>query len=214
MIDARFRPLPHWPEKRKLRFMPSQFKSPYNKTLDKLEYELGKLNARNIVIEAGFAMADIRNDGWPRGKSKPSHPGVILYFTGSDGAMRFPSGTYNAFEANMHAIALTLENLRAIDRYGVTLGHEQYLGFKQIAAPPPVEVSAEAAARVIEKRSGIGYVGILRTYQEFETACRMAIKNTHTDGHPDRDPAHFRDVLAAKGVLEVYFDQKAKGASQ
>jgi hypothetical protein len=213
MIDARFRPLPKWPEKRKLRFLQSSFKSPYNNTLDKLEYELDKLKAKNIVIEAGFAMADIRNDGWPRGKSKPSHPGVILYFTGAEGAMRFPSGTYQSFESNMHAIALTLENLRAIDRYGVTLGHQQYLGFKQIAAPPPVEVSAEAAAREIEKRSGTSYRDVLRSFGDFEGAYRVAIKNTHTDGHPERNPDHFRDVLAAKGVLEVYFDEKAKGAS-
>lgn len=213
MIDARFRPLPHWPEKRKLRYMPSQFKSPYNKTLDKLEYELSKLSAKNIVIEAGFAMADIRNDGWPRGKSRPTHPGVILYFTSPDGAMRFPAGTYAAFEANMHAIALTLENLRAIDRYGVTLGHEQYTGFKQIAAPPPVEMSAEAAAREIEKRSGVGHDRILASREIFKAALREAISNTHTDSNPERNTDHFREVIAAKGVLEVYFDEKAKGAS-
>jgi hypothetical protein len=213
MIDARFRALPKWQEKRGLQFRHPQFKSAYSKTLDKLEYELAKLDAKNIVIEAGFSMADIRNDGWPRGKSRPAHPGVILYFTGKDGAMRFPCGTYSLFEANMHAIALTLENLRAIDRYGVTMGHEQYVGFKQIAAPAPVEISAEAAAREIAKHSPPDYQSILRSVTTFETACLIAIKNTHTDGNPHRDPEQLREVLAAKAVLEVYFAQKAKGAS-
>jgi len=146
MIDARFRPLPKWPEPRPLQMRTSQFKSTYAKTLNVLEYELGKLDARNIVIEAGFALADIRNDGWPRGKVRPTHPGIILYFDGADGTMRFPCGTYSDFDSNMHAIALTLANLRAIDRYGVTMGHEQYQGFKQLAAPMPMPVHVNAGS--------------------------------------------------------------------
>lgn len=67
MIDARFRPLPKWNRKPDLRWRQAQFKTPYNRTLDLLESELRHLKAKNIVIEAGYRLDQIRNDGWPRG---------------------------------------------------------------------------------------------------------------------------------------------------
>jgi hypothetical protein len=208
MIDARFRPLPKWTETRPLRLSRSPFKKTYAKALDLLEFELGKLQARNIVIEAGFALPDIRNDGWPRSGAKPSHPGVILYFDGKNGAMRFPCGTYQSFENNLYAIALTLENLRAIDRYGVTMGHEQYQGFRQLAAP---ELSPEAAARTIEKRSGISYYSILESEAVFRAAEKQALYNTHSDRGGNVE--HFQEVQQARRVLEGHFAAKAGGAS-
>lgn len=148
MLDARFRPLPKWTRKPGLEYRRSQFKTQYNKTLDLLEYELGKLNAKNVIIEAGFRLNQIRNDGWPYGGQKPEHPGVVLYFKNGEGDMQFPCGTYQKFENNIYAIALTLENLRAIDRYGVTLGHEQYRGFMALPVAPK-EWSVEQAADFI-----------------------------------------------------------------
>jgi hypothetical protein len=148
MLDARFRPLPKWTRKPGLGGESSPFKTAYNRTLDKLEYELGKLCATDILIEAGFSLEALRNDGWPRGGTTPSHPGVVLYFKSPDGAMEFPCGTYTRFESNMHAIALTLENLRAIDRYGVTLGHQQYIGFASLP-PAPEKWSVDQAADFI-----------------------------------------------------------------
>jgi hypothetical protein len=73
MIDARFRPLLKWTREPGLKWRQSHFKTAYNKTLDALEYELGHLQARNIVIEAGYRPDQIRNDGWPRGGVSPSH---------------------------------------------------------------------------------------------------------------------------------------------
>jgi hypothetical protein len=73
-------------------------------------------------------------------------------------------------------------------------------------------VTAEAAARELEKRSGISHRIILTSLDDFETAWRLAVKNTHSDV-PGRNKDHYREVIAAKEVLQAYYDQKAKGAS-
>jgi hypothetical protein len=209
MLDARFRPLPKWMRKPALAYTRSPFKTAYNRTLDKLESELNKLDARDIFIEAGFALDQIRNDGWPRGGMRPSHPGVVLYFTGPDGAMVFPCGTYGRFEENMHAIALTLENLRAIDRYGVTLGHQQYLGFAAIAAPP-AQMSVEAAADFVAKYGGIEPWLVVRDDGDYRKAYRAAASKLHPDAAGNNDG--FYKLGQAKAVLDQHHGL-AKGAA-
>jgi hypothetical protein len=180
MIDARFRPLPKWNRKPDLRSRQAQFKTPYNRTLDLLESELRHLKAKNIVIEAGYGLDQIRNDGWPRGGTSPSHPGAILYFDSADGALCFPCGTYSRIEHNIHAIALTLENLRAVDRYGVTLGHEQYRGFAALPAPPK-QMTVEDAARFIASNSAFSDGVIIENANDYRLAYRQAAARLHPD---------------------------------
>ena len=43
--------------------------------------------------------------------------------------MRFPCDTFTDWQANVRGIALALEALRAVDRYGVTQQAEQYRGW-------------------------------------------------------------------------------------
>jgi hypothetical protein len=149
MIDLRFVPLTAWPgEPTKVR-KNAAFRSSYLKTLDLLEAELKAIKAREIVIEAFYTHDQIRNDGWPRANQNPTHPGVILGFKKPDGPvfyrdgkpmvklapLSFPCDTYYHIEHNIHAIALSLQALRAVDRYGVTKRAEQYAGWKRIEAP-------------------------------------------------------------------------------
>lgn len=152
MIDVRFVPLDlaAFPGgARKTRRASTVFSSTYQRTLDRLEHELDKLRAVDVIIQAGYSRADIRNDGWPRSSAKPMHPAVVLSFRSRDANQEysFPCDTFSCFEHNLHAIAFTLEALRAVNRYGVTRGHEQYKGFAQIEAPPdPKRWTVDAAA--------------------------------------------------------------------
>jgi hypothetical protein len=149
MIDLRFVPLTAWPGEPTKERKNAAFRSAYLKTLDLLETELKAIKARSIVIEAFYTLEQIRNDGWPRANQNPSHPGVILGFKKPDGPviyreqkpfvnivpLSFPCDTYYHIEHNIHAIALSLQALRAVDRYGVTKRAEQYAGWKRIEAP-------------------------------------------------------------------------------
>lgn len=121
-----------------------QFKADWATTRKELARELDSLDATDAVLEIAVQPHHIRKDGTLRSdvpKSLP-HPGVRLSFqTASLGLMSFTCDTYEAryfgqmadWQANVRAIVLTLEALRAVDRYGATQG-EQYAGF---AALPP-----------------------------------------------------------------------------
>lgn len=206
MIDMRFRPLPKWPENTPLGEQSSRFRANYLKILDKLEYELGRMRASHIFLEAGFDLQELRNDGWPYSGMTPKHHGVILYFKSDDGDLRFPCGTYSDWTDNLYAIALTLENLRAIDRYGVTLGHQQYLGFKSLAAPAQ---SLEDHATFLAAHSDFG-AGVTVTAREiiadpktYLTVYRNAARTLHPDA-PGSNPGLWDKLQTAKAMLDQH----------
>lgn len=217
MIDLRFRPLAKWTRTPALGYARSQFKMPYPKTLDLLERELTKLDAREVIIEAGFAREKIRNDGWPFQAAVPSHPGVVLYFKTAEGAMEFPCGTYGTFDENLHAIALTLENLRAIDRYGVTLGHQQYAGF--LALPPaPKEWTVDQAAEFIagcgtgaEEAGGVTKKLIIESTEAYRKAYRKAATVLYPHTPAKNDGWH--QLSLARAILDQHHGLKAGAAS-
>lgn len=138
MIDLRFHPLTEWPAaatpaaQRKSRY---SFRARWDSTLELLEIELGHLKATDVIISAALRPEDIRIDGWPRSNAaEPRHPGVILSFASKHGPLRYLTDRYDGWKANVRAIALGLEALRAVDRYGITERGEQYVGWKAI--PP------------------------------------------------------------------------------
>ncbi len=138
MLNAQFRPLTSWPGERTRGRKEAQFRAKYEQTLDLLEYELAKLRARDVIIQVdNLALADIRNDGWPRGGWQPrgGNQGVIVSFDSPKGSMSFPCDRYTEWRDNLRAIGLGLEALRAVDRYGVTRGHEQYQGWTRLSDP-------------------------------------------------------------------------------
>lgn len=135
-MDVRFHALVQWPqdstptEERRSRYA---FRSSWTQTLNLLDYELRNLDAHDIVIEAGFTPGDIRTDGWPRADARPpAHPGIILSFGSKHGPLRYVTDRYEHWQANVRAVALGLEALRAVDRYGITYRAEQYQGWAQL----------------------------------------------------------------------------------
>jgi hypothetical protein len=145
--------------------------------LDELEKELRHLGARDIVIQAYFTRDQIRNDGWPRSSARPSESGVIISFRNRKGQeLSFPCDTYKSFETNIRAIALSLEALRTVDRYGVTQQNEQYKGWAKLP-PAPERMKADDAIAFIVLHTGI-YPANKESLQE---AYRTAARKLHPD---------------------------------
>jgi len=179
MLNAVFRPVDQWPGKQT---PPSnrrsgKFKAAYSKTLDLLERELAYLRAKDVVIQAYFAPSEIRNDGWPKSSARPAQPGVILSFDAGKEAYSYPCDTFIDWEDNLRAIALSLEALRAVDRYGVTRGREQYQGFRRLGAPASID-SKVAAEQFLTQYSGLGIDDIRR---DLDGAYRVAARKLHPD---------------------------------
>jgi hypothetical protein len=187
MLNARFVPLTTWPGVRKSTRRAAPFRSSFTQTLDLLEYELARIAAKDILIEIALSTSDIRNDGWPRADTRPTHPGVILSFTCRHGALRYPCDTYSDWQANLHALALALQALRAVDRYGATSTGQQYSGWAALPAPGSDNgLEPRSAAQLLLRLAGRSVAEPL--IQECLTRLtfvdelyRQAAKRHHTD---------------------------------
>src|SRR5688500_17571774 len=134
MMQYRLRPLPTWPypptEKRRI----SPFRRGWSDTLRLLEREMRLIGGSNAVIGAGFREYDVRiTDGLPRkDAAPPSHPGVELSFDSEHGRLVYATDVCVHWEDNVRSIALGLEALRAVDRFGISRRGEQYAGFLKL----------------------------------------------------------------------------------
>jgi hypothetical protein len=190
VIQVRFRPLPTWPYPEtpaRARRSRHTFKAPWSSTLTLLRRELEQIGARidgdrSIVIGAGFTERDICLDGYPRADAKaPSHPGVEVSFdaiiAGQRRRLVYATDVCAYWQHNVRSIALGLEALRAVDRYGITRRGEQYAGFAQL--PRGEDDGSPARGRELVRQHG---------------GLRAALFACHPDhGGSERD---FRDVQA------------------
>ena len=129
-----FRPIERWTG---LDRVPKNgaFKVTPGRTQQDLKIELSRIGVDSCVIQADLDDSDIRIDGMPRANARYRSSRVIVSFTHPDqGAVAFPCGTYRDLWHNLRAIVLTMESLRAVNRYGVTQKSEQYTGWKTLPA--------------------------------------------------------------------------------
>jgi len=157
----------------------SPFKASWSSTVSLLERELRLHGARRTVCEIDFREADLRLDGLPRADRNARSPGIVLSFkaTAVPGQpdLRYEVASYSDWRANLRAVALALEALRAVDRYGVTRRGEQYAGWRQLETG-----SASRGRELIREHGGLA----------------EALKATHPDHGGDQED--FQAVVAAK----------------
>lgn len=201
-LQAQFRPIITWPGVETKRRRPAPFTASWSSTLELLKRELRMLQAKNVVIQVAIPEHQLRNDGYPYANAQAFHPGVILAFDSVHGPLRYPSDRFSSWEDNIRAIALSLEKLRAVDRYGVTRRAEQYAGWKAIAAPG-AEMTPLQAAHHIAQVSGAAVDDLLRDPEAVRAAYRDAARKLHPDmGHAD--PTAFQELSRARDTLERY----------
>lgn len=191
-MNITFRPIERWPQQRTENPKRSQFKAGYENTLDILEHELWMLDSQSVVIQLDLQEADLRLDGMPRKHAKPTSQGVIVAFDSRYGPLKYATDAFDAWHDNLRAIALGLEALRKVDRYGITKRGEQYTGWK-----PPRAMTAEEAVRML-KESG-DYHGPLLDAGAIRTAFHRGAKNMHPDA--GGDPRRFRMLTEARDLL-------------
>lgn len=205
-LDATFRPIDTWPGERTRNRRRSPFKASWGSTLKLLKRELNQLRAKHIVIQVALTEDQIRLDGYPRASARASHPGVVLAFESRFGPLKYAVDTFTSWEDNIRAIALALEALRKVDRYGVTKRGEQYTGWR--ALPPEGGTSAtfttDAAAAFMAAASANGTTTptLLREHEAVRKAYIAAAQTLHPDrGGSTRE---FQQLQIAKQVLEKH----------
>lgn len=188
----------------------SQFSVPWSRALEVLGYEVEQLRGRDLVIEVDVAEADLRLDGRLRANARAASPAVVVAFESKHGPLLYRSDRYaglqwstttgmgESWQHNVYAAALTLEALRAVDRYGATQHAEQYAGWRQIGSGPAIVPDApmdrrDAAGLLIAwaYSDAAGYTAMRDQWirdllsgtgpHEFDVVARRAQRNAHPD---------------------------------
>lgn len=206
-------PLDRWPGPRTPSDArrPTPFSSTLSSTVAVLAAELSAIDATDVRLGLDLQPGQIRIDGIPRADARCDDPGVLLAFDSSKGPLRFASDRYESrgwrssgpgWQENLRAIALGLEALRKVDRYGITSDGQQYRGFAELPSgipmSSPTHMTREVAIETI--RRGAGDPGWLPMHvAAIDSGFRAAARHLHPDA--GGDPAEFARLTAARDLL-------------
>jgi hypothetical protein len=204
-------PISTWPGALTVKRQASPFSSTMTATLTTLRRELVKLQATNVRLQVAIPAAQFRLDGFPRSTARAEHPGIILTMDAKVGALSYPCDTFTAWEGNLRAIALALEALRKVDRYGVTKSGEQYRGFLAIegtTAAPAGFNSVDQALVFLAEVAHVGMAMLDETKQDPASLLRRAKRYAHPD--TGGSAGLFQRVILA----ELYLANHTNGPTQ
>lgn len=199
-------PIREWPGVLTRERRPSPFSATLGDTLrilDREIYNLADTRAHQDSAELLIAVpaGAFRRDGRPRADARAEHPGVVFSMQSRHGQLSYPCDTFTTWQDNLRAIALALEALRKVDRYGVTRHGEQYRGFLAIeaTAAPAAFATADEALVFLGKFAGLG----LAEMKVISGAPARALRRAQRDAHPDTggDAATFQRVSLAEAKL-------------
>lgn len=164
----------------------SQFATTLPVTMMLLSDECRKIiypdHKREVVLMLDVHDWEIRQDGQLRATAKVG-PDVALAIDTKKGPIIFPSGSYLSYEDNLRAIALTLQALRAIDRWGVTSSGEQYTGFSALGSGRPMgrpePMDRQQARRILADAASLP-LNLVDTL-DLRQVYRRAVRAMHPD---------------------------------
>jgi hypothetical protein len=151
--------------------------------------EIDLLGGRDVVLEVDVRERDIRLDGMLRADARASSPAVVVAFESKHGSMLYRCDRFESrwasqgpgWQQNARAIALTLEALRAVDRYGATETGQQYAGFKALPsgrAMPASHMTSDQALAVLHE-----WAPAAKADEPLERLFRWARAGAHPDRH-------------------------------
>lgn len=210
-MEFKFRPIVSWTQPGSPGTTRGTFKRSYAQVFRDLERELRHLGARDCVLQLDCTERDIRLDGKPRADVRYRTPRIIATFQTSKGqTISMASQRYSTWLHNLQAIAMTLESLRAVNRYGVAQGGEQYRGFTALpdSSTAGVMNDVNQAAAFMAALAEVSADALKVRPSLLSTAYRWAANKAH----PDRGGTaeKFSLVVRAKEIIEAH--HQATGA--
>lgn len=184
MIPYTVRPLDPWVGPRTA----DRRKSPFGRvtltsTLALMSHELRQIGADRWVLQIDVEERWINKDGTLHARANPFSPAIRVSFTSQHGPLMYATDRFEQWQINLRAVAMALESLRRVERFGVAGSGEQYRGFTAISNRP-AEMSREQAAEFIAEWAVIDQFPahvILSSHVALQNAYRLAAKRAHPD---------------------------------
>ncbi len=155
------------------------FKKDLPGALANLKKQIELMGGKNLVLSSNYTL----------GANNPKEPGVVAYFEWQQIPMAIPCDRWSKIEANVQAIALTVEAMRGMERWGAKhMIKAMFTGFKALpfsSQNPWWEVLG---------------VSSFATPDEAKAAYRDLVKRHHPD--TGGNPETFRRVQAAYEQFE------------
>lgn len=167
----------------------ARFKVTMGKARDTLVLELTRMKATGIVISTNI---ELKNDGMPyANRREPADTGVAVYFTIKGKQQCIPCDRWDSIADNLHAIRLTVEALRGIERWGSgRMVDAAFTGFKAL---PAATITQPA-----------WYVVLGCAYDEVADTVQSLYRQKAMVNHPDRGGT----VEAMQRLNQAYDDFK------
>lgn len=190
-----------------------QFKASFEDTVERLCYEVARLDGKDLVLEIDVYPGDIKINGELKQYARPTQPGVCVAFESKHGPLVYACDRFHDWRANVRGIALGLEALRAVDRYGISSRGEQYTGYAQIEAGPSgsSHMTRRAAAELLERfaigeEDGPTRTRMIERLLSNRDEVVATLRHARAVAHPDRrdgDRTLWDQVEQAARVLGV-----------
>lgn len=192
MQSAQAFPL-HWPAgfQRTKRRQPARFRSTPGRSVSIIQREIELMDGKSIVISTNVP---VKRDGTfyqSANISKIEDPGVAVYFV-LDGEQRVVAcDRWDRLHDNVHACALTIQAMRALDRWGASeILKRAFTGLVALPAP-------------MDWKEVLGFKGYARTEAAVRAAYREAVKRAHPDAGGSAEEMHRVQQALQDGLKAV-----------
>lgn len=207
-----YRPLAGWSDPVTDPRRSHSFSSGWTDTVHALLYEVERLGGDRVVLQVQADDRAMRRDGGIRADARVRDDGVVVSFDSRYGPLRYACDTFTAawswqlpgWQANVRAIALGLEALRKVARYGIGQRGEQYTGWAALTAGAPTKITSSMdAATIIAKASDDPHLGGFEVLQQWAEYGPRYYRAAARASHPDHggDAETFRLVQQARDYL-------------
>ncbi len=115
-----------WPQTPRDKREKGSFQSTLPGALASLAKEVERLGGTGLILSSNYTL----------GVSSPIDPGVVAYFTYDKAQVAIPCDRWMKIEHNVRVIALTIEAMRGMERWGAKhMIKAMFSGFKALPAP-------------------------------------------------------------------------------
>ena len=116
---------PGWPKTEASRRESGAFRCTLPSALKKLQDEVRLLGGKGLILSSNYTL----------GAANPADPGVVAYFQHDAVPIAIPCDRWARIEANVQAIALTVEAMRGMNRWGAKhMLRAMFQGFRALPA--------------------------------------------------------------------------------